>query len=93
MRILHITVDPAKRSRIRNVWYFHQMTKALFLHRRKFLLANVLAALKQYLDKPQVDALLDEMGFAADTRTEQLEVDTLIRLAEKIEAAAPTWTL
>lgn len=91
--ILRIVVDPAKRSRIHNLAYFHQMTKALFLHRRKFLRANVLAALKQYLDKPQVDALLAERGFAADTRTEQLDVDTLIRLAEKIEAAAPTWTL
>ena len=33
------------------------------------------------------------MGFAADTRTEQLDVDTLLALAEKVRAAAPDWTL
>ena len=73
--------------------YFHQMTKALFLHRRKFLRANVLAAMKRHLDKPQVDELLDEMGFAADTRTEQLDVGTLITLADKLRAVAPDWKL
>ena len=30
--------------------------------------------MKRHLDKEQVDALLDEMGFAADARTEQLDV-------------------
>ena len=49
--------------------------------------------MKQHLDKEQVDALLDEMGFAADTRTEQLDVATLIKLADKIRAAAPDWKL
>jgi 16S rRNA (adenine1518-N6/adenine1519-N6)-dimethyltransferase len=89
--ILRIVVDPERRGRIKNLSFFHQITKALFLHRRKFLRANVLAALKQYLDKTQVDQLLDEMGFAADTRTEQLDVETLIALAEKIHTVAPEW--
>jgi 16S rRNA (adenine1518-N6/adenine1519-N6)-dimethyltransferase len=91
--ILRIVVDPDRRARIADLSYFHQITKALFLHRRKFLRANVLAAMKQHLDKQQVDALLDEMGFAADTRTEQLDVETLIALADKIRAAAPDWKL
>jgi 16S rRNA (adenine1518-N6/adenine1519-N6)-dimethyltransferase len=73
--------------------YFHNITKALFLHRRKFLRANVVAAMKQHLDKEQVDALLEPLGFATDTRTEQLDVETLITLAEHIEAAAPDWKL
>lgn len=91
--ILRIVVDPIKRARIRDLAYFHQITKALFLHRRKFLRANVVAAMKQHLDKPQVDALLDGMGFAADTRTEQLNVETLINLSDKIQSAAPGWKL
>jgi 16S rRNA (adenine1518-N6/adenine1519-N6)-dimethyltransferase len=91
--ILRIVVDPQRRAAIGNLQYFHQITKALFLHRRKFLRANVLAAMKRYFDKPQVDALLDEMGFAPDTRTEQLDVPTLIRLAEMLHAAAPDWKL
>ena len=37
--------------------------------------------------------MLDEMDFAADTRTEQLDVDTLIKLADKIRTVAPNWKL
>jgi 16S rRNA (adenine1518-N6/adenine1519-N6)-dimethyltransferase len=91
--ILRIVVDPARRATITDLSYFHQVTKALFLHRRKFLRANVLSAMKQFLDKQQVDAILESMGFAADTRTEQLDVRTLVMLADKIRAAAPDWKL
>ena len=91
--ILKITVDHERQASIGNLQFFHQITKALFLHRRKFLRANVVAALKHHLDKQQVDALFDEMGFAADTRTEQLDVATLIALADRIHAVAPDWKL
>ncbi len=91
--ILKIVVDPELRSRISDLSYFHQIIKALFLHRRKFLRANVLAAMKHHLNKEGVDTLLDEMEFNADTRTEQLDVPTLIRLADKIRAVAPDWKL
>ena len=49
--------------------------------------------MKRHLSKEQVDAILAEMHFAPDTRTEQLDVDTLLAFAEKIRAAAPDWTL
>jgi 16S rRNA (adenine1518-N6/adenine1519-N6)-dimethyltransferase len=91
--ILRIVCDDNRRSQISDLTYFHQMTKALFLHRRKFLRANVVAALKQHLDKEQVDALLNDMGFAPDTRTEQLDVTTLIALTDKIRFLAPDWKL
>jgi 16S rRNA (adenine1518-N6/adenine1519-N6)-dimethyltransferase len=91
--ILRIVVDHNRRAKISDLTYFHQITKALFLHRRKFLRANVLAAMKRHLDKAEVDALLDDMGFAADTRTEQLDVPTLIKLADRIRAVAPDWKL
>jgi 16S rRNA (adenine1518-N6/adenine1519-N6)-dimethyltransferase len=91
--IIRLTIDPAKRSAIGDLNYFHQITKALFLHRRKFLRANLLAAMKRHLDKEQVDAILDEMGFAHDTRAEQLDVATLIKLSDKIRAIAPDWRL
>jgi 16S rRNA (adenine1518-N6/adenine1519-N6)-dimethyltransferase len=91
--ILRIVVDPQRRAAIGDLQFFHQITKALFLHRRKFLRANMLAAMKRHLTKERVDALFAEMGFAPDTRTEQLDVATLIRLAEKLRAAAPDWKL
>lgn len=91
--VIRLVVDPARRAAIPNLVYFHQITKALFLHRRKFLRANVVAAMKRRLDKSQVDQIMTEMGFAADARTEQLEVPTLLLLAEKLRSAAPDWTL
>jgi 16S rRNA (adenine1518-N6/adenine1519-N6)-dimethyltransferase len=91
--VLKIVVDPERRAKIADLQFFHQIIKALFLHRRKFLRANVVAALKHHLDKTQVDELFESLGFAADTRTEQLDVDTLIKLADAIRAAAPNWKL
>jgi 16S rRNA (adenine1518-N6/adenine1519-N6)-dimethyltransferase len=91
--ILRLEIDPLRRAAIHDLRYFHQFTKAIFLHRRKFLRANVLSAMKGHLDKSQVDALLDGMGFAADARTEQLDVATLLEFAERVRAAAPEWSL
>jgi 16S rRNA (adenine1518-N6/adenine1519-N6)-dimethyltransferase len=91
--ILRITVDSARRAAIADLPFFHQITKSLFIHRRKFLRANVVAALKHHLNKAEVDSLLDEMGFAPDVRTEQLDVPTMIKLADKIRVAASDWKL
>jgi 16S rRNA (adenine1518-N6/adenine1519-N6)-dimethyltransferase len=91
--ILRLVLNPAKRAAIPSLSYFHQITKALFLHRRKFLRANVVSAMKDMLEKSDVDAILDEMRFAPDARTEQLDVATLLALAEKLRAAAPDWSL
>ncbi|MGI9456491.1 MAG: 16S rRNA (adenine(1518)-N(6)/adenine(1519)-N(6))-dimethyltransferase RsmA [Aeoliella sp.] len=91
--IIRLVIDPVRRAAIPDLSYFHQFVKSIFLHRRKFLRANVVAAMKQHLTKEQVDPLLDAMGFAPDTRTEQLDVDTLLTLTEKVRAAAPDWKL
>jgi 16S rRNA (adenine1518-N6/adenine1519-N6)-dimethyltransferase len=88
-----LTVDPARRAAIGDLNYFHQIIKALFLHRRKFLRANLLAAMKRHLDKEPVDVILDDMGFAPDTRAEQLDVPTFIKLADRVRASAPDWKL
>jgi 16S rRNA (adenine1518-N6/adenine1519-N6)-dimethyltransferase len=91
--IVRLILEPQRRAAIGDLQYFHQITKALFLHRRKFLRANLLAAMKLHLDKEQVDALLHDMSFAHDTRTEQLDVATLITLAANVRRAAPDWKL
>lgn len=91
--IVRIVVDPARRAAVPDLRYFHDFTKAIFLHRRKFLRANVVSAVKDRLDKAAVDEVLDEMGLADDARTEQLDVPTLLRLTELVRARAPEWTL
>lgn len=89
--IVRLVVDAARRAEIPDLRYFHQLTKALFLHRRKFLRANVASAMKRHLDKEQVDTLLADMQFGHDTRTEQLDVPTLLALVERVRALAPDW--
>lgn len=91
--IVRITVDPERRAAIPNLLYFQQLVRALFLHRRKFLRANVTSAMKRHLSKDQVDAVLEEMNFAPDTRTEQLDIDTLLVFTEKLRQLAPDWSL
>lgn len=91
--IIKIVVDPQKRASIPKLEYFHEFVRAMFFHRRKFLRANVLSALKRHLSKEQVDEILAEMNFQLDTRTEQLDVPTLFALTERVRAAAPDWSL
>lgn len=91
--IVKVVIDPARRAAVPDLSYFHQFTKAIFLHRRKFLRANVVAAMKGTLDKAQVDEVMAEMGFAEDARTEQLDVATLLKLTELFRRRAPDWTM
>ena len=91
--IIRIQVDRQRRAQIPDLQYFHQFVKAIFLHRRKLIRANVISAMKRHLTKAEVDALLGEMQFDPDTRTEQLDVQTLFRFAEKVRAQAPDWHL
>jgi len=91
--IMRIVVDPVRRAAIPDLRYFHQFVKTIFIHRRKFLRANVVAAMKQHLSKQEVDEVLSEMALPADARTEQLDIETLFRLTELIRARAPTWEI
>lgn len=91
--IVKIVVNPEKRDAIPDRRYFQQLTRALFLHRRKFLRANVASAMKRHLSKDQIDAVLDQMGFSPDTRTEQIDIETLLAFTERLRELAPDWSL
>ena len=49
--------------------------------------------MKHFLDKPQVDEMLNDMAFEPNARTEELDVATLLKLADKIRATVPNWKL
>lgn len=91
--IVKITTDFEKRAAIPDLKYFHQFVKMIFIHRRKFLRANIVAAMKGHLEKSDIDEVLTEMQLAEETRTEQLDVATLFRLTEFIRAKAPEWKI
>jgi 16S rRNA (adenine1518-N6/adenine1519-N6)-dimethyltransferase len=91
--IVRVVVDPARRAAVPDLKFFHDFTKAIFLHRRKFLRANLVSALKGRLDKLEIDEILAGMELADDARTEQLDVPTLLRLTELVRRQAPEWSL
>lgn len=82
--IIHLRYDPQLRSRIADLRFFHDFTRAMFFHRRKFLRSQLLAA-AQELDKPQVDQILADLGLSESLRSEQLDVGTMLRLSDAVQ--------
>jgi len=81
--IIHIIHNPAKRARINDLRYFHELVRALFFHRRKFLRSVLISAFKNRLQKPHVDQVMQKMQMSAETRAEELPVETIIEMAEE----------
>jgi len=84
--IIQIRPSDEKRQRIPDVAFFHEFVRAMFFHRRKFLRSEVLSAFKGRLDKPQVDEVLAQLELPHETRAEQLNVETILRLCEAVRA-------
>ncbi len=81
---VQITVDDERRGRIPDRQFFHNFTRAMFLHRRKFLRSELLTVTKGKLGKPEVDAILDDLGLVGSLRAEQLDVDAMLALCEAV---------
>jgi 16S rRNA (adenine1518-N6/adenine1519-N6)-dimethyltransferase len=86
--IINLRYDPALRSRINDLRFFHDFTRAMFFHRRKFLRSQLLSA-AQVLDKPQVDRILADLGLSESLRAEQLDVATMLRLSDAVQQGLP----
>lgn len=84
--IVRIVLDEARRAQIPDREFFHTFIRALFIHRRKFLRSELVAAFKGRLGKADVDAILAETGLAPELRAEQLDVATMLALAEAVRA-------
>lgn len=82
--ILRIRLDEAKRAQIPDRDFFHQFVRNIFQHRRKFLRAELLGALKGKFQKPEVDAVLAELGLTGQERAEALSPQQILQLAEAI---------
>lgn len=85
--ILSITPNAALRARIVDLEYFHQTVRALFFHRRKFLRGVVVSAMKDKLSKERVDQLLLEANLDANSRAEELPVEQIIDLVDRLRIA------
>ncbi|MBN1910675.1 MAG: ribosomal RNA small subunit methyltransferase A [Pirellulales bacterium] len=87
--IIHIELDETLRARIPDRAFFHTFVRAMFFHRRKYLRSVLASAVKGQLDKPTVDRILAETELDGQRRAEELDVPTMLRLAEAVRAAMP----
>ncbi len=92
--IVQIVLDEELRGRIPDRAFFHDFLRGLFLHRRKFLRSQLLTAARllapadrrDAVDKAVVDGLLASTDLCGEKRAEELDVTTLLALAEAVRA-------
>jgi 16S rRNA (adenine1518-N6/adenine1519-N6)-dimethyltransferase len=82
--IIHIRLRRDWRESIPDLDFFHTFARAMFFHRRKFLRSVILSGYKGRMGKPEVDAVMAQLGFGETTRAEELDVATMLRLCEVI---------
>jgi 16S rRNA (adenine1518-N6/adenine1519-N6)-dimethyltransferase len=82
--IVRIVLDEARQARIPDREYFHQFIRAVFRHRRKFLRSELTSATAGRLDKPGADRVLARLGLDGRLRAENLDVPTMLALAEAV---------
>lgn len=85
--IVRLDLDQTKLEAIADLEYFHATTRALFFHRRKFLRSVVISAMKGRLEKTEVDAVLESVGYSGEIRAETLAVEEVQRLVEALRQA------
>jgi 16S rRNA (adenine1518-N6/adenine1519-N6)-dimethyltransferase len=84
--IIHIELDDALRERIPDRPFFHHFIRSMFLYRRKILRSQLASATQEYLAKADVDRILAELHLDPGARAEQLDVKTMLALAEAVRA-------
>jgi len=84
--IIAVTLADDLGDRIVDREFFHKFVRSMFFHRRKFLRSQLHSAMKNRLGKPDLDRILARMGIDGTARAEQLDVDTMLALAENLRA-------
>ncbi len=82
--IVQIDLVKGRRSRIRDLKFFHEFVRSMFFHRRKYLRSVLISAVKGKLEKSDVDWILKRLDLDPTLRAENLHVEMMIRLAETV---------
>jgi 16S rRNA (adenine1518-N6/adenine1519-N6)-dimethyltransferase len=82
--ILDIRPQKVLRMRIADRDYFHALVRGIFIHRRKFLRSALASAVKNRLEKSDVDAVLEELELPPTARAEQLTPQQMIELSDLV---------
>ncbi len=70
-------------GRIEDRPFFLDFIRRLFHHRRKLMRGVLCGMYRKQVSKSDVDSILAELGFDAESRAEQLDVPFLVRLANR----------
>lgn len=85
--IVHLEFRPDLRARIADIPFFQHFVRSMFFHRRKYLRGVLVSAFKGQLLKDDVDQLMDLLGYTADARAEQLDVEQMLALCDTFQRA------
>lgn len=85
--IVRIDPDPVLRSKIVDRHAMQIFLRDLFTQRRKLLRGVLAQNYKGRLTKPVIDAILAELQLPAEARAEELEVDQLVALSNRLQQA------
>ncbi|HEX6984474.1 MAG TPA: 16S rRNA (adenine(1518)-N(6)/adenine(1519)-N(6))-dimethyltransferase RsmA [Planctomycetaceae bacterium] len=85
--IVQLVPAPNKAGGIADRPFFQDFLRRLFAHRRKFMRGVIVGMYRRQLDKPEIDAILDDLGFGLKARAEELEPYQLVKLANRLHAA------
>lgn len=85
--VVLLTPAPDKAGLIGDRPFFQDFVRRLFAQRRKVMRTVIAGMYRRQLDKPAVDAILDELGFGLRTRAEELEPGQLVTLSNRLQEA------
>ncbi|NOX54634.1 MAG: ribosomal RNA small subunit methyltransferase A [Planctomycetes bacterium] len=85
--ILRISPDAERQRQIEDREFFHDFLRRLFHQRRKFLRRVLVGMYRKQLEKCEVDAVLQSLAIDQNTRAEQLDVETLVELSNRLRRA------
>lgn len=85
--IVRLTPRPTAKEKIDDRRFFQDFLRRLFHQRRKLLRGVLVGMYRKQLSKPEVDAVLADVLPGESVRAEELEVETLVELSNRMRAA------
>lgn len=80
--IVLIDLEEKRRAKIPDLHFWHEFSRAVFFHRRKFLRAELCSMFKRTIPKARIDEIMEHMKFDETTRAETLPLRTMLTLCE-----------
>lgn len=85
--VVRLSPAPGKAGAITDRPFFQDFLRRLFVQRRKMMRSVIVGMYRKELDKPGVDAILDDLGFGPKARAEELEPYQLVKLGNRLYEA------